>query len=180
MFRVRLPTGPRKTHRKGFKVALNQNEKELLAVVRYFNSERKSVAKLVAKLLKDFDVADVQALTGFDVDEVWAWKSLAPKRTANTINKLGPTKLTKKLIEKPKDVTLELTAESSLSERVAYEMSMTIGAKFQQGDKFFSQKEAMAEFECSAGTVTEAFTLLVEKNLIEYADGNWRKGYVVK
>lgn len=175
-------------------MALTENERELLAVVKYYNAHKPQVARLVNKLTRGFDMESVASLTGFTPDEIGDFID-AYFEKKNAVKKPGPIKkqteenegdkfdLSEEQVEesthKPKPIVL--TSDSSLAERVAYEMSMQIGAKFKSGDKFYGQKAAMAEFQCTAATVTEAFKFLLERNLIEQAEpGNFRKGYVVK
>ena len=181
-------------------MALTDKEKELLAVVRYYNENKKLVAKLVTKLMKDFNLADVKVLTNLNGDEIMKLQEM-------TFRKPGPSKATKKVQASIREASAELDpemgdtlveiegetyvmdhklsdvitldADSPLHERIAYEMSMQIGAKFKSGDAFYSTKTAMEEFGASQERVRAALKLLKEKNLIEYRDGIAKKGYVV-
>lgn len=54
---------------------LNENEKELIAVVRYYNEQRNKgrVGRLVRKIAKNIDVEGAASMTGFSVREVEAF-----------------------------------------------------------------------------------------------------------
>lgn len=177
---------------------LNQNEKELLKVVRYFNTQRTQTAKLVKKLMESFDVEDVAIMTGFDEGEVYAWQAMAPERKKKTLTeKVEDLKkrpayqemkkaaeevaVTESKTERVLPALISINGESSIAERLAHEMSVIITDELKSGDKFYSRKEAMTKFECGGSTVTEAFGILFSKGWIEFAEpGNFRKGYVVK
>src|ERR1041384_4007714 len=66
--------------RSNSKMALNKNERDLLAIVKHFNSQRKPIAKLVTKLYDGFDLAATSDLTGFTHDEIIALMESAKPR----------------------------------------------------------------------------------------------------
>jgi hypothetical protein len=78
----------------------------------------------------------------------------------------------------PESITLG--PDSNLIERVAYELSMEIGAKFKKGDKFYTKKETMQAYDCGNATAEKALRLLREHGWLQYIDGNHRKGFEVK
>jgi hypothetical protein len=53
-------------------MALNHNERELLAIIKHYNSQRRNVGKLVTKLYDGFDLIATSNLTGFTHDEIVA------------------------------------------------------------------------------------------------------------
>lgn len=175
-------------------MALNESDRELLAVIKYFNEQRakKRVSRLVAKLDKDFGRNATVDLTGFTVKDIREMVEATPTRKKPETVKVNGKKVVGSFVadtvkmfdevlepEKPKN-PITIDSDSSLHERIAYEMSMQIGAKFKPGNAFYTTKQAMEVFECGKETAQGALVMLREKGLIEYANGNWRKGYVVK
>lgn len=181
-------------------MALTNKEKELLAVVKYFNSElaNKHIARLVTKLNKDFGWQVTCELTGFEKVDVEGFAlSIPPRKTRK--DKLGPTKATKKIQEdlraelvqldgeaffngevKPTSKNpITLDSDSPLHERIAYSMAGKIGIEFNSGDSFYSTKQAMETFDGSQDRVRAALRLLKDNGLIDYRNGNPRQGYVV-
>jgi hypothetical protein len=176
-------------------MALTSAEKELLAVVRYYNEQRakNKIAKLLDKLNRDFDFETIESMTGFRKAEIGSMlHSVRNERPArNRINELGPSKATKKAMTRIEG-QLEPTGKvgprfnvEHLSGRIAQEYFEEISSKtnkrFVSRDNFVTQKQMMAEKEITAKTASEVFSLLREDDLIEFAEpGNFRKGYVVK
>jgi hypothetical protein len=178
----------RPTKERVSNMALNENEKELLAVVKYYNDQRKPIAKLVKKLVDGFGVEATGNLTGYTDAQIYAAvKSIParkPRQKKQPVEPIAIEEAEKLIVNtklKPKTVpVIQLHADSPTHERVAYEMSMQIGDKFKSGDAFYTTKTAMETFEIGQETARGAMRLLHEKGLIEYANGNFRNGYVVK
>jgi hypothetical protein len=168
-------------------VALNQNEKELLAIVRHYNENKKNVARLVKKLLNDFTLADVKALTGFNGDEIYQLQQMVytPKRRKNATERLAE-KLVKQDPIKGTELdgyrlAIDLNAESNVAQRVAYDIAEAIESELSPGDPFWGQKALCKKFDCTHRTAGLATRILRSHNWIEEAEpGNFRKGYVVK
>lgn len=169
-------------------MALNQNDKDLLAVCRYFNKEveNKHVARLVAKLLKDFNLDNVRALTGFSENEIKVLvASVAPKtKKHKTLPEVSAErrKASEVIDSEPETrLAIHLNAESDLVQRVAYDVSKAIESELQPGDMYWNVREIMERFSCGSATVTKANRILVSYNWIQNADeSNKRKGYIVK
>jgi hypothetical protein len=153
---------------------LNENEKELLPVIRYYNTKRadKSVARLVRKLTQNLDMESAASLTGFSVREVDELISSLPKRKSKPpIEKVEPIEPT--------------FNEATTADRVAGDLARSWAdgwkAEFKSGDKFLSSKHLMERYQISKADATLVFDLLQREGFIEQAEpGNFRKGYVVK
>lgn len=168
-------------------MALNKDQQELLAVVKYYNDmlKNKSVARLAAKLEREFGLAVAAQLTGFTTSEIDKFVvQIPPRKVSEKKPKPEILEVTgmefKEGDDNSRSSVITLTADASLHERIAYEMSMQIGAKFKKGDRFYSTREGMDAFGFDKNVIQGALAILREKNLIEYRDGSFRKGYIVK
>lgn len=94
---------------------LNEDEKNLLAVCRFFNTEKdkKRVARLVKKLATGFDMETIVHMTGFTLVEIDDLISSVPskhpakKAQTNAINEIGPSKKTVKVLAKVAETDTE-------------------------------------------------------------------------
>lgn len=171
---------------------ISKRESDLLAVVRYFNSEKRNIAKLVAKLYEMHDLSTVKEMTGFTGDEIFELGDLAfnlvPKKRP-LIGKIEgqlETSKREKLKGEP-DISgwdrraIHVSAESDMPTRIASDASKFIEHDLRPGDKWLSQKEFLAKYDCSLGTVAIVNKILVDHNWIEQVEpGNFRRGYKVK
>jgi ribosomal protein S25 len=178
---------------------LTPSEKELLAVIRYYNSQRKQIARLVKKLNENFYLPVVKDMTGFNGDEIYRYIQMVP--VANRINNLGPSKATKKALSKFESEPVDLFDEKPkprkrtprkkseprfnttvLEGRVAQEIfTMIRDGELSSGDKFWSRKELMQQFEIGNSTAGQVLKLLSADGLIEFIDPERiRLGYKVK
>jgi hypothetical protein len=179
-------------------MALTQNEKDLLAVVRYYNGEKVKVIRLVVKLATQFDFESAAAMTGFTLAEVDQIVTNYDRKRAKTVKsmgkRIGSQRVAEKVMnEKQPDLfkepepqikiglPIELNADSPLSERVAYDMAQAISQELKGGDYFWTQKEAAQKFQVNVNTVSAATKILFEKKWIEREEpNNSRSRYVVK
>lgn len=178
-------------------MALSAAEKELLAVVKYYNEQKAKgkVARLILKLNKDFGYSATKDLTSFNKEEIEAFvKAEFERKAINTLKKYTtkPSAFTEARMEAVKPEVVQETAsevveplivldeESPTHKRLAFDMARKVGTKFHKGDAFYTTKTAMEEFGLGQETVRAALKLLKEKGLIDYRDGNFRNGYVVK
>ena len=164
-------------------MALTAAEKELLAVVKYYNGQRdkKTIAKLVVKLDQEFGRDVAMTLTGFETKEIDGFYSvITPRKPRKKVEKApAVTKVDEWDVDRR--LAIHLNAESDLAQRVAHDMAAHIDTKMNPGDAWLSRKEAMEKFECKSATLTKANGILLSHNWIEEAEpGNFRKGYVVK
>lgn len=172
---------------------LTPSEKELLPVIRYANSKRKEVARLVTKLTRNFDMETVCDMTGFSVKEidqlitVNSVPGTKPKRKNTTERQIEQSKKDRFDLFEPEPtgnsrrLAIHLSAESDLPQRLAHDMAAHITREMKPGDTWFSRKEVMAKFDCGSASLTVANGILLKHNWIELAEpGNFRKGYVVK
>lgn len=152
---------------------LSRDEKELLAVVKYYTGHRKAIARLLTKLQAANDDETVKAITGLTSVEIHA--------LLLSTSELKPSRLTQKTVAVNAAEPIELGSKSTVAVRVAYDMAQAIAQEFKPGDAIWGQKEAMVEFQCVSRTVSQAFKILREKGWIEYANPkNHRFGNIVK
>jgi phosphoribosyl-AMP cyclohydrolase len=163
---------------------LKPEEKELLAVIRYYNEQRKkkNVDRLIGKFFSrpygGLEIPEIAALTGFSEDEVTEmvnW-SLAPKRKkkADVVAEPEPTRNSERL-------AIHLNAESDAVQRIAYDVAKAIERELEPGDMLWGSKELNQNFGATSGNVAEVRRILVSHNWIQPVDeSNKRKGYVVK
>lgn len=168
-------------------MALNETDRELLAVVKYYNDNKKGVIRLVNKLANSFDLTSISHVTGFSVDEIGDILDASPKPKARKSRAKKPIQPDPVIatVEESKSTKprrgIILHAGSDLAERLAHDLSMHIANNMQPGDKWLSQKTIMQKFECTAASAAGANGALLEYNWIEQVEpGNFRKGYVVK
>lgn len=162
---------------------LSKSEKELLAVVKYYNSQKRAIGRLLMKLDKEYSLAEVLSMTGYSVWDVEDF-SRSLKR------ELKPSKRTQKVMEQGRKdleefenyrIAIQVDSKSTVAVRVAYDMAQAIAQEFKPGDAIWGQKEAMEKFQCVSRTVSQAFKILREKGWIEYANPkNHRFGNIVK
>lgn len=146
---------------------LNEDEKRLLAVVKYFNDNRKNVAKLVKKLDENFEVATVTHMTGFDANVIDALVNSVPARKSRVKKEKVVDAVE---VNEPADVTKAaepIFPVHTIVGRLANELFDHIDkASFKPGDDFLSIREIIETFECTKATAERALNLLKEKNVL--------------
>ncbi|GHF92335.1 GntR family transcriptional regulator [Streptomyces griseosporeus] len=183
-------------------MALNKDEKELLALVRYYHTQvqKKKVIRLVGKLFSQsgggLDVPDISAVTGIPEPEVRAMlnEHLAPKSKPK-LKKFEPSAEKVKaeimqpdtfpeldeptgpeLPEQPKEIKFG----SMLADRVAKDIYHKHVEPMAPGMPLPSGRELAAEFQCGSRSIRDAIKILVGYNLIKPINpDNLRLGYEV-
>jgi hypothetical protein len=181
-------------------MALTPAEKELLAVVQYYNEQRRTnkVRNLCGKLYSTtgggLEISDIARLTGFSEEQAREFvnaflgrgmtkKKLdtAEKKVAQKKRKVGAKRIAEKLTnENPVDLfdeptgnrrlAIHLNANSDLPQRIAHDIAAAVNRELKPGDKFWGGKELRTRFECSEKSRSEAVKILVNHNWIELAE----------
>lgn len=172
-------------------MALTPKERELLAVVKYYNSQRLNVRKLVAKLFREVGINATQSQTGFTVTEVFELlkhipaterKKIEKRIQSETEKKVAERRVTKKRTE-PKKTTEQKTG-NTIADRVADEIRELIDNRadgFCEGEVLMGQRELIQRFQTSATTISKVVNILREENSIKRIDpSNPRSQYVIR
>lgn len=153
-------------------MALTQKDRELLAVIKYFNEEvkNKHVGRLVIKLNKEFGRDVAKQLTGFSDYEIDAFVMAVPKAK--------PSKQVQKLLDNSKAEIAALDAEAeplfdttTIAGRLANDLHDYIRANLNSGDAFLTQREVMQKFSVERASAVRAIRYLVQKDILERTAG---------
>lgn len=161
---------------------LNPKDKELLAVVKYYNDNISKIDRLVVKLVDGLGVESAAILTGYTeatvaviCDDYAAEKAKRqPKKTAKPkTEKVEPVEV--------KRLAIHLNAESGSIQRIAYDVSKAIERELQSGDMLWPNKEMAERFGRPSGNSwSKVHEILVSHNWTKPVnESNRRHGYIV-
>jgi hypothetical protein len=167
---------------------LSKDENDLIKVAKYFHDNHSEFERVVVKMVKvlNLDAASVSHMTGISPQQVRG----IVRRVGFTAEFMQPKKakalknvdaVAENYQPENRRLAIHVNANSDIPQRVAHDMAAIIHRDMNPGDKWLSAKEAMAQFQCTAKTVTIANQILIDHNWIEMTEpGNFRKGYKVK
>lgn len=160
---------------------LTPKDKELLAVVKYYNDNVSKIDRLVVKLVNGLGVESAAILTGYTESTV----AVICDDYAAEKAKRQPKKPAKSKVEKGAEVTerlaIHLNTESDSIQRIAYDVSKAIERELQSGDTLWSNKEMAERFGRPASNRwMKVHDVLVSHNWTKpIEENNRRLGYVV-
>lgn len=162
---------------------LNAEQKELLAVVKYYNEQvrKGNVRKLVHRL---FTVSG----GGYEVEQIADMTGISEWHVRDMINTSLTPKPRRSKEFKPKEIlnptyrmAIHVDSESDPIQRVAYDAAKFIDSDLKPGDMFLSTKEMCDKFQITNRTCSLVKRILVSHNWIQpVSEANKRLGYLVK
>lgn len=163
-------------------MALTQEDRELLAVVKYYNKQRRrnKIIKLITKLFKSMNggnqVSEIARMTGFNETEV---REMLGKKVAIDSDR-PPAQIEYYTTGNLENFTPRFSSEV-LYGRIAQKIYDQWDERFKSGERFMTQKEIMEEMGCSNRTAQNVLKALERNRLIKLLHpANPRAGYVVK
>lgn len=165
---------------------LTQNEKELLAVVKYYNGNEKKIDRLIYKLVEGLSIEQAAILSGYNEETVKAIhrevKESKPKRKFRTTTERMleqakteiPAMVDEELVKQGETrLAIHVNSTSERPVRIAHDISKRLEkGELKSGDQFWTTRDIIERFSVSRGTATEAIRILRKHNWIEYIDPN--------
>jgi hypothetical protein len=165
--------------RKRLVANLTPKDKELLAVVKYYNDNVSKIDRLVVKLVDGLGVESAAILTGYTESTV----AVICDDYAAEKAKRQPKKVAKAVegAEVTERLAIHLNAESGSIQRIAYDISKAIERELQSGEMLWPNREMAERFGRPAGNSwAKVHEILISHNWTKPVnESNRRYGYIV-